>query len=117
MCLWSQHFGNIWKAKLSDYGSANFFRYTTSANPGNPSYSAPEASDPQLHSPKMDCYSFGVLLIEMTLREFPGSTPIEKQQQLTRIAWQAILPIIQQCIDTDIDSRPTMEYILTFLSQ
>ena len=110
-------FGNIWKAKLSDYGSANFFRCTSSANPGNPSYSAPEASNPQLHSPKMDCYSFGVLLIEMTLCEFPGSTPMERQQQLTRITWQAILPIIRQCIDTDIANRPTMDNILTFLSQ
>lgn len=56
---------NIWKAKLADYGSANFVRYTTTVGPGNPLYSAPEVGDPKQHSPKMDTYSFGILLIEM----------------------------------------------------
>lgn len=56
---------NNWKAKLADYGSANFVRYTTTAGPGNPLYSAPEVGDPKKHSPKMDTYSFGILLIEM----------------------------------------------------
>lgn len=54
-----------WKAKVSDYGSANFMRYTTTSGPGNPLYSAPEVGDPRKHSPKMDVYSFGILLIEM----------------------------------------------------
>lgn len=54
-----------WKAKVSDYGSANFVRYTSTAGPGNPLYSAPEVGDPRKHSPKMDVYSFGILLIEM----------------------------------------------------
>ncbi len=31
-------------------------------NPGSPAYSAPEASIPSQQSPKMDIYSFGVLL-------------------------------------------------------
>ena len=54
-----------WKAKVSDYGSANFMRYSSTVGPGNPLYSAPEAGDPKKHSPKMDVYSFGVLLVEM----------------------------------------------------
>ena len=54
-----------WKAKVCDYGSANFVRYTTTVHPGSPLYSAPESGDPKKHSPKMDVYSFGILLIEM----------------------------------------------------
>ena len=54
-----------WKAKVSDYGSANFVRFTTTIGPGNPLYSAPEAGEPRRHSPKMDVYSFGILLVEM----------------------------------------------------
>ena len=54
-----------WKAKVSDYGSANFVRFTTTIGPGNPLYSAPEAGEPRRHSPKMDIYSFGILLVEM----------------------------------------------------
>ena len=35
-----------WLAKLSDYGSANFMQQVTTAGPGNPTYAAPEASNP-----------------------------------------------------------------------
>ena len=105
-----------WKAKLSDYGSANFLRCTSTANPGNPAYSAPEAANPQLQSPKMDCYSFGVLLIEMTLREFPASPPLERQVQISRIHWPAIFQIIRQCTNTDIAARPSVGTVLGMLS-
>jgi serine/threonine protein kinase len=37
--------------------------------PGSPVYAAPEASTPPLH-PKMDIFSFGVLLVEFSLK-FP----------------------------------------------
>lgn len=107
---------SIWKAKLSDYGSANFVHSTVTANPGNPAYSAPEATNPQLQTPKMDCYSFGVLLIEMTLGEFPGSTPLEKREQISRIQSPAILQVIKQCTNTDIGARPSTGTILRMLS-
>ena len=60
-----EQFGDVYKAKVSDYGSANFSRYTTTAGPGNPLYSAPESGNPSQQSVKMDVYSFGLLLIEM----------------------------------------------------
>ena len=52
-----------WKAKLSDYGSVNLQDHIKTANPGNPVYSAPESNTPALHSPAMDIFSFGILII------------------------------------------------------
>ena len=48
--------------------------------PGNPSYSAPEAWYPGLHSPKMDIFSYGMLLVEICLREIPDECSIEKKE-------------------------------------
>ena len=63
---------NTWKAKLGDYGSANFLQQiSTTSDPGNPFYSAPEARYPREHSPAMDVYSYGVLLTEMALCRQP----------------------------------------------
>ena len=39
--LWRRE--NQWRAKVSDYGTANFLQDTMTANPGAPNYSAPEA--------------------------------------------------------------------------
>ena len=41
-----------WRAKLSDYGAANFMRQVMTVNPGAPIYSAPEALTTQ-QSPKV----------------------------------------------------------------
>ena len=57
-----------WRAKVSDYGSANLQPMIgRTVNPGNPVYSAPEAGVPKDHSPAMDVYSYGVILIEIMI--------------------------------------------------
>ena len=104
-----------YKAKVSDYGSANFVRYTASAGPGNPLYSAPEANDPKRHSPKMDVYSFGLLLVEMCSGEL-----FDNHEELIRTRihnWPEMVRIIRLCIRPEADRRPTMTQVLTELSQ
>ena len=54
-----------WKAKVSDYGTVNLLQQLDTICPGNPSYAAPEANNPNQQSPKMDIFSFGALLLEM----------------------------------------------------
>eukprot|EP00731_Ephydatia_muelleri_P037892 Em0591g2a len=63
-----------WKAKVSDYGSANFLSKVITMGPGNASYAAPESFNPKLQSPKMDVYSYGILLLEMATGQFPDQS-------------------------------------------
>ena len=46
-----------WRAKLSDYGAANFVRQSMTKSPGAPIYSAPEAAQVTQHSPKVNYLS------------------------------------------------------------
>ncbi|XP_019860357.1 PREDICTED: dual specificity protein kinase shkE-like [Amphimedon queenslandica] len=70
-----QQVGRVWRAKVSGYTSANFqhLRRTSydDSYPGSPIYSAPEAGNPREHSPAMDVFSYGVLLVQMLVCEFP----------------------------------------------
>ena len=104
-----------YKAKISDYGSANFARYAATAGPGNPLYSAPEAHDPKRHSPKMDIYSFGLLLVEICSGEL-----FDDHEELIRTRihdWPEMVRVIRPCIRPEPDRRPTMTQILTELTQ
>ena len=107
----------IWKAKLSDYGSANLVQ-SISANsvaPGNPFYSAPEAPFPDQHSPAMDVFSFGVLLMEIILRQPPASKTADKLTQSETIQWPAMKRLIQWCISCESQVRPSISQVLTDL--
>ena len=104
-----------WKAKLSDYGSANFVRHTTTAGPGNPTYAAPEAINPAQQSAKMDVFSFGVLLVEMCSGEL---APAEHRDRLLAdIQWPAMVELIQQCLKHEPQRRPDMNTVITQLDQ
>ena len=107
----------MWKAKLSDYGSANLVQ-SISANsvaPGNPFYSAPEAPFPDQHSPAMDVFSFGVLLMEIILRQPPASKTADKMTQSETIQWPAMKHLVQRCISRESQVRPSIFQVLTYL--
>ena len=107
----------MWKAKLSDYGSANLVQ-SISANsvaPGNPFYSAPEAPFPDQHSPAMDVFSFGVLLMEIILRQPPASKTADKMTQSETIQWPAMKHLVQRCISRESQVRPSISQVLTYL--
>ena len=104
----------MWKAKLSDYGSANLVQ-SISANsvaPGNPFYSAPEAQFPDKHSPAMDVFSFGVLLMEMVLCQPPASKTADKMTQSETIQWAAMKCLVQRCISCESQARPSIAQVL-----
>ena len=63
--------GNQWRAKLSDYGSVNFVQMVATRAPGCVAYAAPESLDPAMQLPKMDVFSYGVLMIEIFSCNFP----------------------------------------------
>ena len=101
---------NSWRAKVSDYGSANFLQQLRTAGPGNPTYAAPEAGNPSQQSPKMDVYSYGVLLLEMCSRRFPN--PEECEALLQRVQQPAMVALIRQCMEREPMRRPTMSDII-----
>ena len=107
--------GNTWKAKLSDYGSVNFARHTTTAGPGNPTYAAPEANDPQRQSGKMDVFSFGVLLVEVCSGELAPSE--HRDHLLASVQWPAMVALIRLCLRHEPQRRPDMSTVITQLDQ
>ena len=99
-----------YRAKVSDYGSANFLSKVTTMGPGNASYAAPESMNPKLQSPKMDVYSYGILMLEMATGQFPDQTL--QAIQLDTLLWQDMKGLINRCICEDPANRPTMKDIL-----
>lgn len=102
-----------WRAKLSDYGSANFVRQISTVVPGSIAYAAPESLQPSQQSPKMDTFSYGVLLLEMTTKQFPDmQRRVALLQSLSPSAWVTLITV---CISNDPGTRPDMTSILARL--
>jgi len=114
---------NQWLPKLSDFGSFNFVRVSSTINAGNPVYAAPEALDlsrgPQTAA--MDVFSFGVLTHEMCTRRQPSGrlsvTTVNQQGIRWRPPERNLVPIIVHCIDAEIPQRCNMDYVIAQLNR
>ena len=105
-------FSRSWKAKVSDYGSANLLDNIRTANPGAPVYSAPEAQYPSQHSPAMDVYSLAILMVEMATGEFPSNVSHEREAQKVHVKWRDYKELITLCTATNPSSRPVTSTVL-----
>ena len=104
----------MWRAKVTDYGSVNLQNQLKTENTGSPVYSAPEARIPSRQSTKMDIFSFGVLLIEMCTAQFPD---VAKRVAMIRsIKERQWVDMIQQCIHQEQAQRPVMSQIISRLT-
>ena len=106
--------GNGWKVKVSDYGSVNVLTRLQTVGPGNPVYAAPEANVPALQSPKMDIFSFGVLLVEMLTHQFPEVS--SRQRLIASIDHAGYLDLIEECLSEEKDNRPSAQQLLARLN-
>ena len=102
-----------WLAKVSDYGTANFQSQLQTENPGSPVYTAPESRDPALQTPKMDIYSFGVLLVEMCTCQFPA--PERRIELIDSINHPGLVSLIVRCLNEDKNRRPTAAQVIDIL--
>ena len=108
---------NRWIGKLSDLCSAQF------AHLANVQLLAPEYCDSVHSAPevrqdstyqqteKIDVYSFGVLLIEMLIREMPTGS-IEALVRSVQSRWPHFVPLITSCTVADPNQRPSMRQVI-----
>ncbi|XP_064393270.1 uncharacterized protein LOC135340804 isoform X2 [Halichondria panicea] len=114
----------VWKAKLSDFGSANLAKSCKTAAPGAIVYAAPETFPPSnLDDPlpkqttKIDVYSYGYLLAEAIAKEMPS--PENRRAILLRIKseWEQVYDIIAACVESQPDNRLSMTQALEKLNK
>ena len=67
------------RAKVTDFGMSKFTDLnathlaTMTSCPGTPVFMSPEALDePPVYTEKLDCFSFGVLLVQISTKKFPA---------------------------------------------
>uniref|UniRef100_A0A1X7TH49 Protein kinase domain-containing protein n=1 Tax=Amphimedon queenslandica TaxID=400682 RepID=A0A1X7TH49_AMPQE len=106
-----------YEAKVADYGTAKLQQGTSTGTvmPGNVAYAAPEARDPDQHSPAMDVYSYSVLLMEMTLYSPPEMTTAEREVQSGSVSWSDMKSLIQRGLNANPRARPTMAQYKDFI--
>ena len=102
---------NMWRAKLSDFGSANLAKLATSPGPGAIVYAAPEVAM-GLQTPKMDVYSFGVLICEIVTGDFPSDSGLYRMLLSVKQRWPSIHRLTVECVDHNVQERPTIKKVL-----
>ena len=105
-----------WLAKLGDLGTAKIQQQAATAGPGAIAYGAPEAADFTKHSPKMDVYSYGVLMLEVLTKTHPfqmmDALKAQVQQQFPQYH-----QLVTSCISQQSHDRPTMYDVIEQLDR
>ena len=109
-----------WIAKLSDFGSANWARQACTMGEGAIVYTAPEAFPthpslgvkPQPQTTKIDVYSYGILVCEVTLREFPDPDHLREMKEKMKTKHVLLHTLVMKCTEPMPDKRPTMAAVL-----
>ena len=113
-----------WKAKLSDFGSANWAKEASTMGDGALVYAAPEAYPvhpslnvkPPPQTTKIDVYSYGILLCEVALREFPNPDTLHKTIAKVKVKHDSLHSLVLMCTENDPEQRSTMSGVLDELN-
>ena len=102
------------RAKVTDFGMSKLISSKASAIsqtmcPGAPLYMPPEAlKDPAEYTEKLDCYSEGVIMIQICSREAPREG--ERENHIKKIrSTHPLLPIARRCLNESQHERPSAE--------
>lgn len=107
-------------AKLTDFGVSSRVHNDTDSNMQLPTtlvYCAPEARDPPcIYDCKIDCFSFGVVVVQVITRQFPlpdlsmhGFDEIARRRNHISLIDpdHPLLPLALQCLKDTADLRPS----------
>ena len=116
--------GDSWRAKLSDFGSANFARHAKTLGVGAIVYTAPEMfprDGPLSAMPrpttKCDVFSYGIVLVEVITKTMPTTDNRHRLFSDVKERWRLMYDLIAQCADASPDNRPTMADVLNKLNR
>ena len=96
-----------WLAKLGDLGTAKIQQQAATAGPGAMAYGAPEAGDYTKHSPKMDVYSYGILILETLTATHPFQM-VEALRAQVQQQFPQYHQLVTSCTNQQSSDRPTM---------
>ena len=116
---------NQWKGKVSDLGSANFLQNAQTMGEGAIVYSPPEViprpftldSEPPPQSGKIDVYSYGIVLCEVTASRFPSQENFRAMFQQVQREHPQVYELIVECTKRDPSDRPSMAEVILELSK
>ena len=116
---------NQWKGKVSDLGSANFLQNAQTMGEGAIVYSPPEViprpftldSEPPPQTGKIDVYSYGIVLCEVTASRFPSQENFRTMFQQVQRERPQVYELIVECTKRDPSDRPSMAEVILELSK
>ena len=114
-----------WKAKLSDFGSANIARNAITTAPGAAVYSPPECVaatvaikvSKKQQTTKIDVFSFGVLLCEVMTCRFPNLDRFHGMLHNVATNSPPLAQLIRTCIEEEAENRPTIRTVIQQLDE
>ena len=99
------------QAKIADLGQAKIFSSALSRQTGMPgamAYSAPEVLTGR-YTAKIDIFSFGILLIQMSTGDYPRIDRREDQLKTASQKYSPLQAFLSECVAFQPDERPTSE--------
>ena len=116
---------NQWKGKVSDLGSANFLQNAQTMGEGAIVYSPPEVipqayaldTEPPPQTGKIDVYSYGIVLCEVTASRFPSQENFKAMFQQVQREHPQVYELIVECTKRDPSDRPSMAEVILELSK
>ena len=113
-----------YQAKVSDFGSANLAKQAKTAGAGAIVYCAPEmfpnediSVPPQPQTTKVDVFSYGILMLEVIVKEMPIPSTRYAMLQQVKGKWTLMYELIVQCTKPLPCDRPAMADILNKLNR
>ena len=113
-----------YQAKVSDFGSANLAKQAKTAGAGAIVYCAPEmfpnediSVPPQPQTTKVDVFSYGILMLEVIIKEMPTPSTRYTMLQQVKGKWTLMYELIVHCTKPLPCDRPAMADILNKLNR